>query len=31
VQYGGIPPYPETQNYVRRITERYSQSENKQQ
>jgi len=31
VQYGGIPPYPETQNYVRRVTARYSQSENKQQ
>ena len=31
VQYGGVPPYPETQNYVRRVTERYSQSENKQQ
>jgi hypothetical protein len=31
VQYGGIPPYPETQNYVRRVTERYTQSENKQQ
>jgi len=31
VQYGGVPPFPETQNYVRRITERYSQSENKQQ
>jgi hypothetical protein len=26
-----VPPYPETQNYVRRVTERYSQSENKQQ
>jgi soluble lytic murein transglycosylase-like protein len=31
VQYGGVPPFPETQEYVRRITQRYSQSEIKQQ
>ncbi len=29
VQYGGVPPYPETQNYVRRVTERFTQTENK--
>ncbi|MGB6199684.1 MAG: lytic transglycosylase domain-containing protein [Candidatus Acidiferrales bacterium] len=28
-QYGGIPPFPETLEYVRRVTERYSQAENK--
>jgi len=27
VQFGGVPPYPETQEYVRRITARYSQTE----
>jgi hypothetical protein len=31
VQYGGVPPFPETQAYVRRITQRYSQTEIKQQ
>jgi soluble lytic murein transglycosylase-like protein len=30
-QYGGVPPFPETLNYVRRVTARYSQAENKQQ
>jgi soluble lytic murein transglycosylase-like protein len=30
-QYGGVPPFPETQNYVRRVTARYSQAESKQQ
>jgi hypothetical protein len=28
-QYGGVPPFPETLNYVRRVTARYSQAENK--
>jgi hypothetical protein len=31
VQYGGVPPFPETQEYVRRVTQRYSQTEIKQQ
>ena len=30
VQYGGVPPYPETVDYVRRVTERYAQTETKQ-
>jgi soluble lytic murein transglycosylase-like protein len=30
-QYGGVPPFPETQNYVRRVTERFSQAESKRQ
>jgi len=30
VQYGGVPPFPETLAYVRRVTEKYSQSEIKQ-
>jgi soluble lytic murein transglycosylase-like protein len=30
-QYGGVPPFPETLNYVRRVTARYSQAESKQQ
>jgi soluble lytic murein transglycosylase-like protein len=31
VQYGGVPPFPETIEYVRRVTQRYSQAEAKQQ
>jgi soluble lytic murein transglycosylase-like protein len=31
VQYGGVPPFPETLAYIQRVTQKYSQTENKQQ
>jgi soluble lytic murein transglycosylase-like protein len=31
VEYGGVPPFAETVAYVRRVTQRYSQFQTKQQ
>jgi len=28
-QYNGVPPYPETQSYVKRVTSRYQQAKKK--